>query len=138
MVDISRVKMIDLPSIFDKRGIITSIEATYDVPFEITRIFFLHQVRENRGGHAHLDTDQVIISINGSLRVTLFDGQKSVDFLMDDATKGLYVPRLLFIELSEFSSDSVCLVLANTHYDIKKSIRNKQDYIYYLNSHLGE
>ena len=138
MVDISRVKMIDLPSIFDKRGIITSIEATYDVPFEITRIFFLHQVRENRGGHAHLDTDQVIISINGSLRVTLFDGQKSVDFLMDDATKGLYVPRLLFIELSEFSSDSVCLVLANTHYDIKKSIRNKQDYIDYLNSHLGE
>ena len=138
MVDISRVKMIDLPSIFDNRGIITSIEATTDVPFEITRIFFLHQVRENRGGHAHRDTDQVIIPINGSLRVTLFDGQRSVDFLMDDATKGLYVPRLLFIELSEFSRDSVCLVLANTHYDIKKSIRDRKDYINFINRHSGE
>jgi dTDP-4-dehydrorhamnose 3,5-epimerase-like enzyme len=88
----------------------------------------MHHINSDRGGHAHTDTDQVVIAISGSFTIKLFDGIDSVIFKMNDPIQGLYIPRMIFIELSDFSSDAVCLVLASTHYDIKKSIRNIDDY----------
>jgi len=117
----------------DQRGYLTSIEQNRNIPFEIKRIFYMHHVTLDRGGHAHIDTDQVIIPIAGSFKVRVFDGNNEDVYLLNDCTKGIYTPRLTFCELFEFTKDAVCLVLANTHYDIKMSLRTLEDYLTYMN-----
>lgn len=120
----------------DIRGALTSIEGEYnDIPIDIKRIFYMHHVVDDRGGHAHIDTDQVLIGISGSFKLKLFDGKETKEFIMDDCTKGVYIPRLTFTDMYEFTSDAVCLVLANTHYDMSKSLRSMNAYMSYLNEH---
>lgn len=126
------VKIIDLKTISDARGSLTSIEQLSCIPIEIKRIFYMHHVIEDRGGHAHIDTDQVIIPISGSLKVKTFDGNAEKVFELNDCTKGLYTPRLTFCDLYDFSDGAVCLVLANTHYDMKMSLRTKEDFLNYI------
>ncbi|HOU36138.1 MAG TPA: FdtA/QdtA family cupin domain-containing protein [Candidatus Omnitrophota bacterium] len=129
MEGLNDVRMIDLPSVRDARGVLTSIESGIDTPFEIKRIFYMHHIVSDRGGHAHTDTDQVIVASYGSFKVEISDGTDSRSFVLDDAQKGLYVPRMIFIKLSDFSPGAVCTVLASTHYDIKRSIRTWEDYL---------
>jgi dTDP-4-dehydrorhamnose 3,5-epimerase-like enzyme len=131
-MSISEIHLVELPSFGDERGILTSIEETRDVPIEIKRVFYMHGVKHDRGGHAHIDTDQVVIPLSGRFSITAFDGKRTVDFLMNDATKGLYIPRLIYVELRDFSPGAVCLVLANTHYDMKRSLRSREEYLEYL------
>ena len=116
----------------DPRGNLIAIEGEQTIPFSIERIFYMNKVIEDRGGHAHMDTDQVIIAIHGRIKVTLSDGKEKQVFEFNDPEKGLFVPKMIFTELFEFSPDAVCLVLANTHYDIKKSIRTWQEYSNYI------
>jgi dTDP-4-dehydrorhamnose 3,5-epimerase-like enzyme len=130
--NISHVKLIDLPSHSDSRGVLTSIEQLGSIPIEINRIFYMHHIKENRGGHAHIDTDQVIIPISGSFKVSVFDGKNKKEYFLEDLTKGLYTPRLTFTDLYEFSEGAVCLVLANTKYDMSKSLRNLEQYLNFL------
>jgi len=124
--------LFDIKTVEDTRGCLSSLEGEMDIPIDIKRIFYMHHVTTNRGGHAHIDTDQIIIAISGKLKIKLSDGINTKEYIMDDCTKGLYVPRLIFTDLYDFSSDAVCLVLANTHYDMKKSLRNMSDYLEYL------
>lgn len=124
--------IINLKSNNDPRGCLTVIEGNQDIPFEIKRIFYMHHVTEDRGGHAHIDTDQVLIPIHGSLRVKLFDGKKTQEYLMDDCTKGLYIPRLYFTDMTEFTPETVCLVLSSTHYDMGRSLRSMEAFIDYI------
>lgn len=128
-------KEIVFKSIFDPRGCLTSIEGEMDIPINIERIFYMHHVTDDRGGHAHIDTDQVLICISGSFKLKLFDGKETKAFLMNDCTKGVYVPRLTFTEMYDFNPDAVCLVLANTHYDMGKSLRSMDSYMSYLKEH---
>lgn len=128
MPSIGDLSWIDLASVHDERGILTSIESSLDIPFEIKRIFYMHHIVSDRGGHAHRDTDQVIIAISGSFQIELYDGTDKVSYRLDNPIKGLFVPRMIFVQLFDFSKDAVCLVLASTHYDIKKSLRNIEDY----------
>jgi dTDP-4-dehydrorhamnose 3,5-epimerase-like enzyme len=129
MSKLGDIHWIDLPSHRDARGVLTSIESETDIPFTIRRIFYLHHVVADRGGHAHRDTDQVIIAMSGSLKVDLSDGTTIRTYELCDPTRGLYMPRMLFVKLYAFSPDAVCLVLANTQYDMSKSIRNWQEYL---------
>jgi len=126
------IKKIAFPSNGDDRGILTSIEGGDSIPFEIKRIFYMHHIVQDRGGHAHIDTDQVIIAISGSMKVKVFDGESEKVYILDDCKEGLYTPRLTYCDLYDFSPDAVCLVLANTHYDMSKSLRNKTDYLKFL------
>jgi dTDP-4-dehydrorhamnose 3,5-epimerase-like enzyme len=128
MQSINEISWKSLGSVHDQRGVLTSIESSIDIPFEIKRIFYMHHILSDRGGHAHIDTDQVVIAISGSFQIELYDGANQVLFNMNDPTKGLYIPRMIFIRLFNFSEDAVCLVLASTHYDIKKSFRNIDEY----------
>jgi len=127
---------IDLKSNKDSRGILTSVEGLYDIPIEIKRIFYMHHVTEDRGGHAHIDTDQVIIPISGTFKVDLFDGTIRETYNMNDCMKGLYVKRLIFTDLYDFTPDAVCLVLASTHYDMAKSLRSMNAYMEHLKKSL--
>ena len=129
MSSLEHVKWIKLPSNSDNRGVLTSIESNIDTPFSIKRIFYMHHIISDRGGHAHTETDQIIIAISGSFKIDLFDGIGKQTFKVNNPTKGLYIPRMIFLKMSHFSKNAVCLVLASTHYDITKSIRKWEDYI---------
>ena len=126
---LDNVRWIELPSRADTRGILTSIESEMDIPFAVQRIFYMHHIISERGGHAHTDTDQVVIAISGRFKMELCDGTAFQVYEMNDAMRGLYVPRMVFIKLYDFSNGAVCLTLANTHYDISKSIRSWEDYL---------
>lgn len=126
---------IDLKTVSDLRGALTSVEEVQDIPFEIKRIFYMHHVTEDRGGHAHIDTDQLIIPVSGTFKVKLFDGKESKVYDMNDCTKGLYVPRLTFTDLYAFTADAVCLVLASTHYEMGMSLRSLEKYNNFMKDH---
>ena len=140
---------IDLKTIEDSRGSLTAVEGSQDIPFEIKRIFYMHHISADRGGHAHIDTDQVLIPIHGKLMVKLFNGKETEEYLLDDCTKGLYIPRLYFTNMYEFTPETViprlyftnmyeftpetvCLVLSSTHYDMSRSLRSMDAYMTYL------
>lgn len=123
------IRWIDLPAIADDRGTLTAVEATVDIPFDIRRIFYLHHISADRGGHAHRDTDQVIIGISGRHVIEVKDARRSLRFVLDDPNQGLYLPRMTFTSLLEFSPGAVSLVLASTHYDRSRSIRTFEDYL---------
>lgn len=127
--------IITLKTITDNRGSLTAIEGGIDIPFDIKRIFYMHHVSSDRGGHAHIDTDQVLIPIHGSLKVKLFNGKESEEYMMDDCTRGLYIPRLYFTDMYEFTPETACLVLSSTHYDMGKSLRSMDAYMSYLKEH---
>jgi dTDP-4-dehydrorhamnose 3,5-epimerase-like enzyme len=123
------IRWIDLPAVADDRGTLTAVEATVDIPFDIRRIFYLHHIAADRGGHAHRDTDQVIIGISGRHVIEVKDARRSLRFVLDDPNRGLYLPRMTFTSLLEFSPGAVSLVLASTHYDRSRSIRTFEDYL---------
>lgn len=120
---------IDLPSMQDDRGMLTAVEGEKDVKFAIQRVFYMHGVKQDRGGHAHLDTEQLVIAVSGSFTVELFDGHRSRAYVLDNPAVGLFVPRRIFVTLSEFSGDAVCLVLASDHYDMSRSVRSRHEYV---------
>ena len=126
------VHKIDLNTSGDDRGFLTSIECLTDIPMDVKRIFYMHHIKDDRGGHAHIDTDQIIIAVSGSFKLKVFDGKNEDTYFLDDCTKGILTPRLTYCDLFDFSTDAVCLVLANTNYDMKKSLRNKIDYMDFI------
>ena len=123
------VRWVNLPSSKDVRGVLTSIEGGEDSPFEIKRVFYMHNIASDRGGHAHRDTDQIVVSMSGSFKMDLSDGLVNRTYTMDDPTRGIYTPRMVFIKLYDFSPGAVCMVLASTHYDRSKSIRTWDEYL---------
>lgn len=132
-MNLDQVKVIDIPSHDDNRGILSSIEEKKDIPIEIKRIFYIHNISEDRGGHANIDTDQILIPVHGSLKIRLFDKFSSNVFSLDDPKKGLFIPRLIYLEMYDFSKDSVLLVLANTEFNNKKYLRSRDEYYSYIN-----
>jgi dTDP-4-dehydrorhamnose 3,5-epimerase-like enzyme len=126
---LDQAKLISLPSVVDSRGVLTAIEGTKDIPFEIKRVFYMHHIIQDRGGHAHRDTDQVVIAASGSFTVELFDGKDYKLFDLNDPTQGLYIPRMIYITMTNFRSQTVCLVIANSFYDMSRSFRSKDDYL---------
>lgn len=123
------VRWVDLPSYADGRGILTAIESGQDVPFEIARVYLLHNLSADRGGHAHRDTHQLVIAASGSFDFLLSDGVVNRTYHMDNAARGLLVAPMLFIRLQNLSPDAVAVVLASTHYDKKRSIRSWEEYL---------
>ncbi|MES2626705.1 MAG: FdtA/QdtA family cupin domain-containing protein [Pseudomonadota bacterium] len=126
---LSEVRWIELPAAADDRGTLTAIEGAIDIPFDIRRIFYMHHISADRGGHAHRDTEQVVIGIAGRHEIEVKDGDTSLTFVLDDPNRGLYLPRMTFTNLKAFSEGAVALVLASTHYDRTRSLRTFEDYL---------
>ena len=127
-----KIQLFNFNSVNDFRGVLTSLELGIDLVFEIKRIFYLHHILGERGGHAHIDTDQVLICMSGSLDIELVYNEQVFHFHIDNPELGITIPRLTFVTMRNFSSDACVLVLANTHYDYSKSLRNFEDFNNYL------
>ncbi|MEQ1636921.1 MAG: FdtA/QdtA family cupin domain-containing protein, partial [Methylococcales bacterium] len=112
-------KIIDLPKITDPRGNLTFVESGNHIPFDIQRVYYLYDVPggSERGGHAHKELHQLIIAMSGSFDVLLDDGKEKKRVHLSRSYYGLYVCPMIWRELDNFSSGSVCMVLASNKYD---------------------
>lgn len=128
--NVDECRLVDLPRVHDPRGNLTFIEANGQVPFAINRVYYLYDVPggETRGGHAHLELQQFIIAASGSFDVVLDDGRERRRFHLNRSYFGLFLPRMIWRELDNFSSGSVCLVLASAHFDEADYIREYTEY----------
>ena len=115
---LSDCRLIDLPKISDPRGNLTFIEQQRHVPFDIQRVYYLYDVPAGgeRGGHAHKELHQLIIALSGSFDVYLDDGFEKKRVHLNRPYQGLYVCPMIWRELDNFSSGSVCMVLASNLY----------------------
>jgi hypothetical protein len=128
---LARCRIINLPKVADPRGNLTFIEAGRHVPFDIRRVYYLYDVPGGgeRGGHAHKDLEQLIVAMSGSFDVILDDGEQKQRFHLNRSYYGLYVCPMIWRELDNFSSGSVCMVLASNMYDEADYYREYQDYL---------
>jgi hypothetical protein len=112
-------RIVELPRVTDPRGNLTFIEAGAQVPFSFDRVYYLYDVPggESRGGHAHRQLEQLVIAASGSFDVIVDDGTHRERFFLNRSYYGLYIPRMVWRELDDFSSGSVCLVVASDLYD---------------------
>jgi len=131
-MNIDLCHMVDLPKISDPRGNLTFIEAGSHIPFDIERVYYLYDVPggAERGGHAHKGLSQLIIAMSGSFDVVLDDGGKKRRIHLNRSYQGLYVCPMIWRELDNFSSGSVCMVLASNKYDESDYYRNYEDYLH--------
>jgi hypothetical protein len=130
-VSLRGCELIDLPKIADPRGNLTFIEAERHIPFAIQRVFYLYDVPggAERGGHAHRMLHQLIVAMSGSFDVILDDGTQKKRFHLNRSHYGLYVCPMIWRELSNFSSGSVCMVLASNPYDEEDYYRDYNAYL---------
>ena len=127
---VPKCRMIELPKIVDRRGNLTFIEACKHVPFDIKRVYYLYDVPggASRGGHAHRHLQQFVIAASGSFTVLTDNGYQKEDFYLNRSYYGLYIPTMTWREIDNFSSGSVCLVLASELYDAEDYIRDYQEF----------
>ena len=129
-MDINNCKIIELPKITEPRGNLTFVEGNSHIPFDIRRVYYLYDVPggAERGGHAHKGLHQLIIAMSGSFDVVLDDGRNKQRFHLNRSYFGLYVCPMIWRELDNFSSGSVCLVLASNIYEESDYYRNYDEY----------
>ena len=130
-MNIDKCRLIDLPKISDPRGNLTFIEGNQHIPFDISRVYYLYDVPggAERGGHAHKALSQLIIAMSGSFDVVLDDGGKKKRVHLNRSYQGFYVCPMIWRELDNFSSGSVCMVLASNLYDESDYYRDYGDYL---------
>src|SRR5450631_511339 len=130
-MSITDCRIIDLPKINEPRGNLTFIEAGRHIPFDIKRVYYLYDVPggAERGGHAHKGLSQLIVAMSGSFDVILDDGTQKKRFHLNRSYFGLYVCPMIWREIDNFSSGSVCMVLASNLYDEADYYRNYKDFI---------
>lgn len=116
---LDKCRIVDLPKIGEPRGNLTFIEGSRHIPFDIKRVYYLYDVPggAERGGHAHKELHQLIVAMSGSFDVLLDDGFRKMRFHLNRSYYGLYVCPMIWRELDNFSSGSVCMVLASNYYD---------------------
>ncbi len=130
-MNINNCKIVELPKITDSRGNLTFIEGGDHIPFDIQRVYYLYDVPggAERGGHAHKGLHQLIIAMSGSFDVVLDDGQNKKRVHLARSFYGLYVCPMIWRELDNFSSGSVCMVLASNKYDEADYYRNYNEFM---------
>lgn len=131
MWDDMEARIVNLPKIVDNRGNLSFVEEKNHAPFKIERIFWIYDVPggEDRGGHAYKNTEEFIIALSGSFDVMLDDGKGNVQTVpLNRSYYGLYVPKMIWRQMLNFSTNSVALVLASTPYDSEDYIRDYTDF----------
>lgn len=124
-------RIIQFPKIVDDRGNLSFVEEYNHIPFKIERTFWIYDVPggEERGGHAYRETEELIIAQSGSFEVVIDDGRGNVQtFQLNRSYYGLYVPKMMWRQMTSFSTNSVALVLASTSYNANDYIRDYEEF----------
>jgi len=125
--------LIELPKIKDRSGNITAIENNIHIPFAINRVFYLYDIPggEDRGAHAHKECHQFLVAASGSFEVQLDDGNEKKTVMLNQPYRGLHIPPGIWASEINFSSGSICLVLASHKYDEKDYVREYNAFLKY-------
>jgi len=128
---VDKCQIVELPRFHDPRGNLTFIEGSNHIPFDIQRVYYLYDVPggAERGGHAHKGLQQLIIAMSGSFDVILNDGKDKKRIHLNRSYNGLYVCPMIWRELDNFSSGSVCMVLASNRYDEHDYYRDYAEFV---------
>ena len=124
-------QIIDLPKFLDARGNLSFVEQENHIPFAIRRTYWLYDVPggEARGGHAYKENQEFIVALSGSFDVVLDDGNEKTVYTLNRSYYGLYVPKGLWREMENFSTNSLAMVLSSTDYDANDYIRDYDDFL---------
>lgn len=124
-------RLIKFQDLGDERGKLVVIEGGKDIPFDIARAFYIYGSDSTvvRGQHANRESEFILVNVAGTSKVMITDGTRKEIVDLDKPMKAVYIPKMMWKEMYDFSPDSVLLVLANTHYDGKEYIRNYDEYI---------
>ena len=119
-------KLVNFKIMGDERGSLIALEAGYNIPFDIKRVYYIFDTKKGvkRGFHAHIKLKQICIAVKGSCAFVLDDGKKREEIKLDRPDKGLFMEGLIWREMKDFSPDCVLVVLASEHYDESDYIRD--------------
>lgn len=125
-----KARIINLPKNGDRRGNLSVIEQMNQIPFKIERAFWVYDVPggETRGGHAYRKSEEFIVALSGSFDVIIDDGKEKRVFPLNRSYYGLYVPKQMWREMVNFSTNSLALVLSSTPYDEADYIRDYEEF----------
>ena len=125
-------QIIQLPKVTDNRGNLSFFENNNQIPFIIKRAYWIYDVPggESRGGHAYEKSEEFIVALSGSFDVILDDGNEKISFNMNRSYYGLYIPKMYWREINNFSTNSLALIVANTEYNEGDYIRNYEDFCF--------
>ncbi len=123
-------KFYNFSNIGDIRGSLVSIDSSSGIPFEIKRVYFIHDTKPNisRGKHAHKKLHQVAFCISGSCIMSLDDGRHKEEVILNSPNAGIDIPPMLWHEMYNFTNDCILLVLANDYYDENDYIRDYEEF----------
>ncbi len=127
----NKPEIIQLPKFLDVRGNLSFVQQLDHIPFVIQRTYWLYDVPggECRGGHAYKENQEFIVAMSGSFDVVLDNGQEKQTFTLNRSYYGLYVPKGLWREMENFSTNSLALILSSTEYDGNDYIRDYDKYL---------
>lgn len=125
------VKVVELPKFADPRGNLSFVEQLNHIPFEIKRTYWLYDVPggESRGGHAYKENQEFIVALSGSFDVIIDDGKEKMVFTLNRSYYGLYVPKGLWREMDNFSTNSLAMILSSTGYDASDYVRDYDEFL---------
>jgi hypothetical protein len=134
MAEEEKVRIINLPKIEDDRGNLSFIEEDNHVPFKVNRVYWIYDVPggEFRGSHAFKEAEEFIVALSGSFDVVLNDGKKETKFSMNRSYYGLYIPKLHFRRIENFSTNSLALIMASTPYNESDYIRDIDEFLKFI------
>ena len=124
--------MLEFPQHGDNRGHLVIVEGMKDIPFEIKRVFYIYGSDANviRGQHANRESEFILINVAGKSKVKVKDGEgNEAIYCLNRPHTGIYLPTMVWKDMYDFSSDSVLLVLASTHYDPTEYIREYDEFV---------
>jgi len=126
-----KVNLIDLPKILDPRGNLSFIEEENHIPFKIARAYWIYDVPggEFRGSHAFKKAEEYIVALSGSFDVVLHNGKEEKKYSLNRSYYGLYIPKLTWRKIENFSTNSLALILASTAYNEEDYIRDFQHFL---------
>ncbi|WP_407537338.1 sugar 3,4-ketoisomerase [Cetobacterium somerae] len=123
-----KYKILSFPQLGDNRGNLVVVEGMKNIPFEIKRMFYMYGIKNDviRGQHANRKSEFVLINLAGSCKIKVDDGKNEEIIILDKAHEGIYLDRMVWKDMYDFSKDSILLVLSNQSYDSEEYVR---DYI---------
>ena len=124
-------KLLTFKDLGDERGKLVVIEGKQDIPFDIARAFYIYgsDATVVRGKHANRNSEFVLVNVAGKSKVMITDGTKKEIIELNKPMEAVYIPKMIWKEMYDFSTDSVLLVLSNTHYDGSEYIRDFEEYL---------